>query len=255
MAPNSNLHGLNIVQPAESSSERAPNLDSLLYPGADSAAEQFSLWSNLHFDGDDFDARKRMGTDHTEGKRAAQAVHDAHMTPQTPSFDLQALFAANLSQTSNPTLSLAQLIQFAQVQTQNSAPPRNPTISLPEAKRARTSSAPTFSPANSPPNTASTSASSSSITPVDEKRRRNTAASARFRAKKKEREAALEEKAKILETRVGELERECEGLRRENGWLRGLVVGVVGTAVEPETSVMSSGKTAGAGVKRGREGD
>lgn len=220
-------------------------MDSLLYPGADSAAEQFSLWSNLHFDGDDFDARKRMGTDHAEEKRAAPA----HTTPQTPSFDLQALFAANLSHTTNPALSLAQLIQFAQVQTQISAPQRNSTISLPEAKRARTSSTSTFSPAISPSNMVSTS---SPITPVDEKRRRNTAASARFRAKKKEREAALEEKAKVLETRVGELERECEGLRRENGWLRGLVVGVVGTAVEPETSIK---KTAGAGVKRGRDED
>ncbi|KAF8184943.1 hypothetical protein K438DRAFT_1436340, partial [Mycena galopus ATCC 62051] len=59
---------------------------------------------------------------------------------------------------------------------------------------------------------------------AEDKRRRNTAASARFRLKKKEREAALETRAKELEGRVNELERECEGLRRENGWLKGLVV-------------------------------
>ncbi|KIK69264.1 hypothetical protein GYMLUDRAFT_129382, partial [Collybiopsis luxurians FD-317 M1] len=58
----------------------------------------------------------------------------------------------------------------------------------------------------------------------EDKRRRNTAASARFRLKKKEREIAMENKAKELEQRVNELERECEGLRRENGWLKGLVV-------------------------------
>jgi hypothetical protein len=46
--------------------------------------------------------------------------------------------------------------------------------------------------------------------------------------KKKEREAALERRAKELEDRVVDLERECEGLRRENGWLKGLVVGVTG---------------------------
>lgn len=63
---------------------------------------------------------------------------------------------------------------------------------------------------------------------AEDKRRRNTAASARFRLKKKEREAALERRAKELEDRVVELERECEGLRRENGWLKGLVVGVTG---------------------------
>ncbi|KAF8813906.1 hypothetical protein BYT27DRAFT_7083760 [Phlegmacium glaucopus] len=68
------------------------------------------------------------------------------------------------------------------------------------------------------------------LSPAEDKRRRNTAASARFRLKKKEREAALEGKAKELETKVNELERECEGLRRENGWLKGLVVGVTGAA-------------------------
>jgi hypothetical protein len=71
----------------------------------------------------------------------------------------------------------------------------------------------------------------SSINPLsatEDKRRRNTAASARFRLKKKEREAALERRAKELEERVVDLERECEGLRRENGWLKGLVVGVTG---------------------------
>ena len=63
------------------------------------------------------------------------------------------------------------------------------------------------------------------VTAAEDKRRRNTAASARFRAKKKEREAAMEQKAKILEDRVTDLERECESLRKENGWLKGLVVG------------------------------
>ena len=70
---------------------------------------------------------------------------------------------------------------------------------------------------------------STPLTAAEDKRRRNTAASARFRAKKKEREQALEKRSKELETRVNELERECEGLRRENGWLKGLVVGVTGT--------------------------
>jgi hypothetical protein len=53
--------------------------------------------------------------------------------------------------------------------------------------------------------------------------------------KKKEREAALETKAKELETKVVELERECEALRRENGWLKGLVVGVTGAAAQGPT--------------------
>jgi hypothetical protein len=105
----------------------------------------------------------------------------------------------------------------------------------PAAKRSRTRKT-SVSATNSPdgyreesPNLALTSP----ISAAEDKRRRNTAASARFRLKKKEREAALEGKAKELEGRVSERERECEGLKRENGWLKGLVVGVTGAAQGP----------------------
>jgi Basic region leucine zipper len=90
---------------------------------------------------------------------------------------------------------------------------------------------------------------STPLTAAEDKRRRNTAASARFRLKKKEREAALEKKSKELEMRVNELERECEGLRRENGWLKGLVVGVTGVGAAQQQSVPATA----AGVKRPRE--
>jgi hypothetical protein len=89
---------------------------------------------------------------------------------------------------------------------------------------------------------------------AEDKRRRNTAASARFRLKKKEREAALESKAKELETKVNELERECESLRRENGWLRGLVVGVTGAASAANVN-SASGVPASLNLKRPREDD
>lgn len=99
-------------------------------------------------------------------------------------------------------------------------------------------SAPSQGPVNNTP-----------LTAAEDKRRRNTAASARFRLKKKEREAALEKTSKELETRVTELERECEGLRRENGWLKGLVVGVTGAGV----GATQQAAPATAGVKRRRE--
>jgi len=79
------------------------------------------------------------------------------------------------------------------------------------------------------------------VTVAEDKRRRNTAASARFRAKKKERELVMEKRGKELENRVNELERECEGLRRENGWLKGLVVGV--TSGNPATVAPSPAET------------
>ncbi|KAG8807708.1 hypothetical protein FRC17_004301 [Serendipita sp. 399] len=72
------------------------------------------------------------------------------------------------------------------------------------------------------------------LTAAEDKRRRNTLASARFRLKKKEREAAMEHKAKELDDKVANLERECESLRKENKWLKSLVVG---TAVADEDSI------------------
>lgn len=59
---------------------------------------------------------------------------------------------------------------------------------------------------------------------LDDKRRRNTEASARFRRRKKERETALSQEAKDVAKRVADLERECEDLRKENAWLKGLVI-------------------------------
>lgn len=93
---------------------------------------------------------------------------------------------------------------------------------------------------------------STPLNPNEDKRRRNTAASARFRLKKKEREAALEKKAKELEVKVSELEKECEGLRRENGWLKGLVVGVTGGVAAPPQLSSLDVRT---GSKRPREDD
>ena len=104
------------------------------------------------------------------------------------------------------------------------------------------------------------------IAAAEDKRRRNTAASARFRLKKKEREAALERRAQELEQRVNMLEKECEGLRRENGWLKGLVVGVTGASqgtaahgvqgISPSSSNSSGnaglGSGSGTGAKRKR---
>ncbi|OQE28109.1 hypothetical protein PENFLA_c005G04627 [Penicillium flavigenum] len=71
----------------------------------------------------------------------------------------------------------------------------------------------------------------------EDKRRRNTAASARFRVKKKQREAALEqtvkettEKNDILEARVSQLE-------LENHWLRGLIMEKNGADEQSEQDI------------------
>ncbi|KAJ7596634.1 hypothetical protein C8J56DRAFT_917925 [Mycena floridula] len=59
---------------------------------------------------------------------------------------------------------------------------------------------------------------------VEDKRRRNTAASARFRIKKKQRTLNLERSVSDLSGRAEELEREAADLRRENGWLKEIVM-------------------------------
>ena len=64
---------------------------------------------------------------------------------------------------------------------------------------------------------------------------------ARFRIKKKQREAALESTAKELRDKVAALERDVDTLRTENGWLRGLIVGCVrsrGPARGPDANAL-----------------
>jgi hypothetical protein len=58
----------------------------------------------------------------------------------------------------------------------------------------------------------------------EDKRRRNTAASARFRVKKKQREQALEKSAKEMTDKVSALEGRINQLETENKWLKNLVM-------------------------------
>lgn len=57
----------------------------------------------------------------------------------------------------------------------------------------------------------------------EDKRRRNTAASARFRVKKKQREQQLEKTAKEMTEKVTKLEQRVNELEMENRWLKGLI--------------------------------
>lgn len=57
----------------------------------------------------------------------------------------------------------------------------------------------------------------------EDKRRRNTAASARFRVKKKQREQALEKTAKEMTEKSQMLETKVQQLEMENKWLKGLI--------------------------------
>lgn len=83
----------------------------------------------------------------------------------------------------------------------------------------------------------------------EDKRRRNTAASARFRIKKKAREQALEKREKELSDKVGSLEGRIQTLETENKWLRELVMEKTGgndtlisTLLEKHTDKKAPGK-------------
>ena len=271
MAP-SNLQGLNIIQPPQESSDFQ---DLLAYPDL---SAQLDLWTNLTFDSDEpyahrHDDAKSSSKMEEEMARSPitgeKAITDGHVNVVTPTNVV-------VKQPHNPSNAVAQpfdLHSLAQLlalypnhmphavspQYSPTRPNPNSDGSFIPAKRARTRKAsittvdsPTYRDDSVDPS----DATASPLTAAEDKRRRNTAASARFRLKKKEREAALEGKAKELETRVTELERECEGLRRENGWLKGLVVGVTGAAqgsnASPSLTVGSPPPAAAPRTKRRR---
>lgn len=64
----------------------------------------------------------------------------------------------------------------------------------------------------------------SRIAAEEDKRRRNTAASARFRIKKKQREQALERTAKEMTEKVTVLEGRIQQLETENKWLKNMIL-------------------------------
>ncbi|THH01088.1 hypothetical protein EW026_g1538 [Hermanssonia centrifuga] len=279
MAP-SNLQGLNIVHTAPPQNPYLSDHDLLSVPPFPDLSAQLDLWTNLNFQSDeplisrkDAHSQKRRGSVTTSddvedgdrynmseeelqntGKVAETQSHENVVTgtiippqpaqaqaggPHLPPFDIGSILAgfgidpfqmpSSVSSIPPPavTPSLAQLLSFHSAAPH--APAHNPDISTSYSNRAL-----------------STINTSGASYKSEDKRRRNTAASARFRLKKKEREAALEKKAKELEVRVSELEKECEALRRENGWLKGLVVGVTGAGAVQQQQT-------GAGMKRGRD--
>jgi hypothetical protein len=76
----------------------------------------------------------------------------------------------------------------------------------------------------SSPENATSLEEASRLAAEEDKRRRNTAASARFRIKKKQKEQQLEKTAKEMTDRVQQLEQRIQQLELENKWLKGLIV-------------------------------
>lgn len=170
-------------------------------------------------------------------QQSAAAAPNASSIAQLLAMQATAFLPPQLSsQGAAPPAQLAQPtpVQSTPQMQMQSPPPQQARDSTPAPKRPRTARNSVSSRETPVPESPETEFSGPNA--AEDKRRRNTAASARFRLKKKEREAALERKAKDLEVRVSELDKECEALRRENGWLKGLVVGVTGGVVQQQAT-------------------
>lgn len=83
--------------------------------------------------------------------------------------------------------------------------------------------APPVSHQPGPPNRILSFEEASRLAAEEDKRKRNTAASARFRIKKKQKEQALEKSAKENAERIQSLEGRIQALETENKWLKSLV--------------------------------
>jgi hypothetical protein len=131
-------------------------------------------------------------------------------------FDLEIPYTspANLSGTYNTPIAPAppansfQIKQFPQLSAHSS-----PDASENSLKRKAENS---LSPAMSPEEASRHAAE-------EDKRRRNTAASARFRVKKKQREQNLEKNVKEAQDKHAKLEARIAHLEMENKWLKGLI--------------------------------
>jgi len=80
-------------------------------------------------------------------------------------------------------------------------------------------------------------AESARLEAEEDKRRRNTAASARFRVKKKQREQQLEKTAKEMTDKANKLEKRVHELELENKWLKGLITEKTGTGTAEFTEL------------------
>ncbi|PKY05862.1 hypothetical protein P168DRAFT_131643 [Aspergillus campestris IBT 28561] len=122
----------------------------------------------------------------------------------------------------------------------NPSPASTTSSQAPTPKVANSSPAPTPAPAPKRKNTQKTpvmTVEEASLHAAEEdKRRRNTAASARFRVKKKMREQALEKTVKETTDKNNALEVRVTALELENQWLKNLITEKNGNSEEDKTS-------------------
>ncbi|KAL1407349.1 hypothetical protein Q8F55_006771 [Vanrija albida] len=220
-----------------------------------SAEQEEAFWSFMHTDElfSNFGLAPSAFESKLESERSKQATTASAETPaaETPASSTESKSA------DHPTLE-SFLATFADESSATPALPTNYLLAIPSYASSSSDSAPT--PAASSVKPADVLPAAPPATPAgtdfdepervtgakrlkqmgaapaeieEDKRRRNTEASARFRAKKKEREQALEYRAKELEAQVATLTAEKASLEKENNLLKFIVVNGNGGAGAP----------------------
>lgn len=150
---------------------------------------------------------------------------DLNHIPEYPSADFQSSDSQNHFPMSSPFTTVPPV----QNATYNTVPPANK--SNPVTSRAPPATAPASITTPAPTQTAGTKRKqdpktmdeAARLAAEEDKRRRNTAASARFRIKKKLREQALERTVKETTEKNAQLEARVSQLELENQWLKNLI--------------------------------
>lgn len=201
--------------------------------------EDLEMFTNTQFFDFESGQSQDFQSQHTKDVvNASSTASPADLSSQGPSPSMTPIFNFNNNfQFSDfsfpiPTLSTFpdSLSSMTPSTTSNGSPVTSQPSGLPH-------SAPTYTASSSSPRTgdkrkSGDSVNQTSLSPEEQarlaaeedKRRRNTAASARFRIKKKQREQAMEKTTKELTEKNQVLEQRVQQLETENKWLRGLLI-------------------------------
>ncbi|KAJ5095257.1 hypothetical protein N7532_007548 [Penicillium argentinense] len=160
----------------------------------------------------------------TEYQPEFSGVNSQQLPVQNQQFSVPAVPAANPAPAPAPALAAAP-VAAPQVAPTPAPSAVSPSTSAAGPKRKHTQKSTQASAEEAARNAAE-----------EDKRRRNTAASARFRVKKKMREQALEKSLKETNDKNDALEARVSQLELENHWLRGLIMEKNGTEERNEQS-------------------
>jgi len=188
-----------------------PILDTTYNP-----AEDLSLWTDTtFFDFDLGEPARNVSPPIEERKQPAIDPNLDAFLEDFPRFDQQFEY--------NPAFNFADAPAVPDASAQNpvtAATPMSPPVDAPTPSSTRGTKRKSIASGDSSIGLED----GSRMAAEEDKRRRNTAASARFRIKKKQKEQQLEKTARDMTDRCQQLEQRIQTLEMENKWLKNLIV-------------------------------